>query len=105
MMGDVGKNITYLKVDIEGSEINAMKNWVESGALNYVRQIGIEVHTIHDSNGKDFLLSLVESFRSFDRQGFKLVSVTNNECVGKSADLNKQYYNLFELVFHKPTFQ
>lgn len=104
MMGDVGKNITYLKVDIEGSEIDAMRNWAESGVLKYVRQIGIEVHTIHNAaTGKEFLQRLIENFRLLNKQGFKLISVTNNECIGKAYDLNKQYYNLFELVFHKPT--
>lgn len=102
-MGDVGKSISYLKVDIEGSEIRAIPNWVETGILKNVSQIGIEVHTIHDhSNGIDLLLGLIESFRLLDKEGFKLISVTNNECMGKYYDLNHQYYNFFEIVFFKP---
>lgn len=102
-MGDNNRGITYLKVDIEGAELSAMKSWVTSGALDYVSQIGIEVHSTHtQENGNSTLFGLLETFRSFERAGFRLISVNNNECVGKNADYLKQYYVLFELVFYKP---
>ena len=52
--GHLGKEITYLKVDIESSEIKAIPEWIQSGVLENVRQIGMELHT-----GKVF----------FDRKG------------------------------------
>ena len=38
--GDSGKQITYLKLDIEGTEINCMKKWLQSGVMKYVEQLG-----------------------------------------------------------------
>jgi hypothetical protein len=46
--GDLGKRITYLKVDVEGSELKSISEWITSGILDDVRQIGIEIHTARD---------------------------------------------------------
>ncbi len=46
--GDLGKRITYLKVDVEGSELKSISEWIASGILDDVRQIGIEIHTAQD---------------------------------------------------------
>ena len=45
MSGDLSRTITYLKVDIEGIEIKALSEWIRSGILDNVKQIGIEIHT------------------------------------------------------------
>ena len=37
-MQDTGRNISYLKVDIEGAEIAAIPEWIQSGILDSVRQ-------------------------------------------------------------------
>ena len=50
MNGDAGKKISYLKVDVEGAEHKAISEWIRSGILDHVKQIGIEIHT-----GRDFL--------------------------------------------------
>ncbi len=39
--GDFGKQITYLKVDVEGSELKSISQWIDSGVLDYVRQVSI----------------------------------------------------------------
>jgi len=36
--GDLGKMITYLKVDVEGGELKSIHEWITSGILDYVRQ-------------------------------------------------------------------
>ena len=101
-MGDSGRKISYLKVDIEGAELAAMKTWITSGILKYVSQIGIEVHTDHSpESGNATLFDLLETLRLFDKEGFKLISTTNNECVGKSHDYYQQFYTLFEVVLFK----
>ena len=43
--GDLGKEITCLKVDVESAEIKAIPEWIKSGALKNVRQISVELHT------------------------------------------------------------
>lgn len=101
-MGDTGRRISYLKVDIEGSELSAMKDWITSGVLEYVSQIGIEIHSTHSKeNGNGTLFGLLETFRSLDKAGFKLINISNNECAGKNFDFNHQFYTIFELVFYK----
>ena len=46
MHGDEDKEITYLKVDVEGAEFYALPEMVKSGIFSQVRQMGIEMHTV-----------------------------------------------------------
>ena len=43
--GHANSTISYLKVDVESSEIKSIPEWLQTGALKNVRQIGIEMHT------------------------------------------------------------
>ena len=45
--GDEGKTIHYLKVDVEGHELKAMHDWLDSGVLEVVQQIGLELLLIY----------------------------------------------------------
>ena len=103
-MGDAGKTISYLKVDIEGSELESIPEWISSGILDRVSQFGIELHTGRTALGSDQmakLLDLLDVWRNLHELGFRMISNTNNDCVGKSDDLQNQYFNLFEVVFYK----
>ena len=107
MMNDVGKNISYLKVDIEGIENSAIPQWINSGVLESVSQIGIELHTGRTALGVDSA-NLVQSYsniltfiRDLHSLGFKLISHVNNDCVEKSDDINNKYFSLMEVVFYK----
>ena len=104
-MGDSGKSISYLKVDIEGSEISAIPEWISSGVLDQVNQFGIELHTGRTSLGSTDLIpklsELLTIIRKLYNIGFRLISNSNNDCVGKSDDYNQQYFNLMEVVFYK----
>jgi hypothetical protein len=104
-MGDSGRTISYLKVDIEGSELKSIPEWISSGILDHVSQFGIELHT--GSNlGKDplpNLLELIDSIRQLHQIGFKLISNVNNDCVGKTNDFEGKYLSLMEAVFYKPS--
>ena len=44
--------VFYLKVDIEGTELTALPEWLESGALEHVEQLAMELHLppIHDQD-------------------------------------------------------
>ena len=68
--------ITYLKIDIEGNEIDGLDEWLKSGALDNVQQIALEYHledTISTMNLFKALLNLyfVGDYRliSFDLNG------------------------------------
>jgi len=107
MMNDDGKKISYLKVDIEGAEIEAIPEWITSGVLESVSQIGIELHTGRTSLGLDpgdlvqKFSSIIDFVKDLYRLGFKLINHVNNECVAKTDDPNQTYYSLMEVVFYK----
>jgi hypothetical protein len=73
--------------------------------LEHVDQFGLEIHTGLISIGKENIVTelsiLLDVFRNLYKMGFKLISSTNNDCIGKSNDLNQRYLNLFEVVFYK----
>lgn len=102
-LGDKEKEISYLKVDAEGAELKALRDWIESGALDNVRQIGVEFHThMEKKDVAPVLMELVEDFQSLNRMGFRLISYDANACMGKVPDPEHRYYSLFELVFYRP---
>ena len=35
---EFGKRITYLKVDVEGSELLCLKQWIKSGVVDFIEQ-------------------------------------------------------------------
>ena len=41
-MGDEGKKISYLKVDVEGSEILSIRNWIIDGLPKIIDQESIK---------------------------------------------------------------
>lgn len=45
-----GATIDYLKFDIEGGEWNVIPELIESGILDKVRQLGIEIHLTNGAN-------------------------------------------------------
>ena len=102
------KEITYLKIDIEGSELKALKDWIETDALKNVQQIGIEWHTgavhIQDHKIAQTLLETLNSIKEISqRYGFKIIDYTTNGCVRKSQDkLEHRYHTYFDIVLYKP---
>ena len=104
--GDLGKEITYVKVDIESAEIKAIPEWIQSGILQNVRQIGIELHT-----GKIFFdkakrakvaKTLLKAISQLYDLGFRHISYDPNTCVGKSQDHDGRYYTFIDIVLYKP---
>ena len=106
--GDLGKEITYIKVDIESSEIKAIPQWIKSGILKDVRQIGIELHTgktFFDRSGQaKAAKSLLKSISQLYDLGFRHVSYAPNLFVDKSQDHRHQYYTYIDIVLYKPSF-
>ena len=102
--GDYGKQITYLKVDIEGTEIPSMKQWLKSDVFNFVGQLGIEMHTSVNqylnphTNG--VIRGILKFFREIaEKQKLYPVEYNPNLCVGKSSDKARKYYSFHDLLF------
>ena len=102
---DEGKAITYLKVGIEGAELKAISEWIDSGALANVRQIGIEIHTgkVHLTKKElpDAIRSLLKDLARLYDLGFRIISYSPNFCVGKRQDEAERLYRLADLVLYK----
>ena len=103
--GDDKKQITYLKIDIEGQEIWNFRNWIKSDALRYVSQLGIEMHTccnvIKNSNLKEFknLMKFMQQILNF--YNLILVAYNPNRCQGKLQDSKMIYYSYHDALFAK----
>ena len=105
--GDEGKTIHYLKVDVEGHELKAIHNWLDSGILAFVQQIGLELHTGYDYIEKiqtaETLYQILKTLKEMeDKYRFKLIDYKSNGCVGKDGDVIGQlYHTFFDIVLMK----
>ena len=104
--GHLEKEITYLKVDIESSEIKAIPQWIQSGVLQNVRQIGLELHTgktFFDRSGQaNAAKSLLKSIAQLYELGFRHISYAPNLFVDKRQDHKMTYYTYIDVVLYKP---
>ena len=104
--GDLGKEITYVKVDVESSEIKAIPEWIQSGILQNVRQIGIELHTgkmhFHKSKRARVAKILLKAISQLYDMGFRHISYDPNTCVGKRQDHGGVHYTFVDIVLYKP---
>ena len=102
--------VFYLKVDIEGMELEALPEWLESGALEHVEQLAMELHLppIHQQRRSSILLLLLlprfpwllRVLQQLYRLGFRLVSHEVNTARKKT---DAGYHSLLEVVLMKDT--
>ena len=105
--GDTEATISYLKVDVESSEIKAIPEWLDSKVLKNVNQIGIEMHTgkVHLTGEErpQVFRGLLKSFLEFYHLGFRLISYSPNLCVSQTQDqYGARYYTYADIVFYRP---
>jgi hypothetical protein len=85
--------------------LRALPQWISSGILDYVDQIGIEIHTglhvIKEENIISEISQMLDVLQKLYQTGFRLISSTNNDCVAKNDDLNHKYLSLTEVVFYR----
>jgi hypothetical protein len=101
-----GKKISYLKVDVEGAELLAIRNWLIEGLPKNIDQMMIEFHTgnLHLKKWEvvPTLSDLIEDLKDLYSLGFRSISYEPNLCMGKQKDFKKElYYNYFDIVFFK----
>ena len=108
LFGDEGKEITYLKIDVEGAEFGALPEMLKSGVFEQVRQMGIEMHTGSRNlpKEKNILKALNNSMKVFqamqETYGFRLIAYNANGCMAKKYCLTRSYHNYHDIVFYKP---
>ena len=97
--GHTNTKISYVEMDIEGAELSGLPIWIESGLLNNVQQIGMEVHL--GGNNAMFRLRFLETLRNLQLKGnFRIFNWEANNC-WKNLKRNDQYFSLAELAFKK----
>ncbi|XP_059085374.1 uncharacterized protein LOC131882289 [Tigriopus californicus] len=89
--GHQNSRITYLKVDIESAELEALPVWIKSGALNNAMQLGLELHGV-DRYPSEFWSILQDLYHL----GFRVISYDPNFC---SSYATRGLYQSFEIVF------
>ena len=104
--GHLHKPISYLKLDIESTELQLYKLWLKRGVLRNVQQLGIEWHTgqtyIEKSEMKRVYKGLIKFCQKLNEEyGLQLASYNPNLCQGKKSDARKTYYTVFDVLFTK----
>ena len=93
--GHTNTKISYLKIDIEGHELSGLPVWLNSGALNNVNQIAMEVH-LH-SNPEADTKAFFQTFKDLHLKGnYRVINWEANNCWKKST-----YHHLMEIVLKK----
>ena len=81
--------ISYLKMDIESSELTGLPQWLSDGALKYVQQIAVEVHLSGTETTIEFLKTMQRLYFEGD---YRLISYEPNGCWYNFIDKKKFYY-------------
>ena len=75
--GHKNSKISYLKIDIEGGEVEGLQEWFASGALNNVQQIALEYHLLDTRSTLSFFHAITNLYFEAD---FRLISYDLNGC-------------------------
>ena len=75
--GHNNSKISYLKIDIDGGEVEGLQEWFASGALNNVQQIALEYHLLDTKSTLTFFHAITNLYFEED---FRLISYDLNGC-------------------------
>ena len=84
--------ITYLKIDIEGNEIDGLDEWLKSGALDNVQQIALEYHLQDTISTLKFFKAVMSLYFKGD---YRLISYDLNGC---ARTKHAEYHKFAEIV-------
>ena len=101
-LGLRNKTITYIKMDIEGSEVTVVPEWIKSGLLKNVKQIGMEFHKVDVKKVQSYW-DIVEGLYE---QGFRLMTFEPNYAMAsiKGDEKIGNVHILHEVTFRKADF-
>ena len=91
------KKISYLKMNIEGSELTGLPSWLSEGALRNVQQIAAEVHL----TGTELTTAFFKTMQRLYFEGdYILIYDEPNGC-NFNIKKRQNFYYLFEIVLKK----
>lgn len=94
------KIIDYLKIDIESSEWMVLPQIIESGMLNSVRQLGVEIH-LNNAHGIDQLRKWAKILRSVEKMGMiRFDSKSNQWFIGNLEKLATEVSLGYEIAWY-----
>ena len=103
---DIGKTITYLKIDIEGTEFFSFENWFQTDVFKNVDQLGLEIHIqkVHFFNVN--VQKLYQQLHAHILElgslyGLYLIETEPNLWFGKPGFHRNIYYPYNDLLFVK----
>ena len=99
--GEQDSSITFLKLDVEGSEFDSMAEWMDTDALRNVQQVGVELHLDGKSGGKDpqLLATTLRSLQRMHKSGLRLAAYSPNMCQARWKEADQMYHSFFDLLF------
>ena len=97
--GHTNTRISYLKMDIEGHEMQVLPKALDEGTLTNVQQIGMEYHINDDAKKTDIFTRFLRKL--YFEGKYRLISYDVNACNQNLMKTTGNYYNLAEIVLMK----
>ena len=105
-MKDIGKNMSILKLDVEGFEFRVLPYIIENDLINDIQQITLEVHARTTSNeyakrSLDDMKVLLNCWKVLQSKGYRIVNYSPNLTTERYySHANKNYRN-FDITLIK----
>ena len=97
--GHTDIRISYLKMDIEGHEMEVLPNAINAGLLTNVQQIGMEFHLKGNAKKTNNFTWILK--RLYFEGNYRLISYDVNGCYKNMVTSTGKYYHLAEIVLLK----
>ena len=104
-MNDTGKEMSVLKLDIEGFEFRVLKNILDNDMIDNIKQFNLEVHSISSFDDKQILEDMkimLEVWKILQAKGFRIVDYSPNLTIERwyTRRTNK-YFRYFDITLIK----
>ena len=99
-IGDTGKKISILKLDVEGHEFKILPQIYESNMLGFVDQIIVELHfsDYYLNHNAEDMMGMLNSIKTLYSKGYKIISYDPNFTLGRMYSISKKYYTYFDIT-------
>ena len=99
-MDDKGKNITILKLDVEGFEFKIIPQLLNDDMFNAIGQTIMEVHSDYqqkDRSSED-MMSMLNNLQSLYIKERRIVNYTPNLYIERKFSTSQKYYTNFDVT-------